>query len=189
MQILDFRPDMDHYRPWVAAKGVLFRVSDMGLPLSTPVADRWTPLKGRVRRLPGLKTGDFPNWLDPVFSSRARDALSDLLDPCGEWLPLQTPGKIEYFIYNFTNVVDVLDQSRSRVERFPDGTIWAVRRHVFVPEAVQACGPAFRVPEDVTISFFLTDAVEARIHEAGLQGSDNEEIWDSETGGVERDII
>lgn len=77
------------------------------------LAPFWTPqpVVGRVRAF-----NDYPciNLLIPAFSQRAVDVLSDYLIPNGELLPLvSTIG--DYYAYNITTVVDILDQENSTI--------------------------------------------------------------------------
>lgn len=180
MKVFDFGHDMDQFCPWTTDDGSLTAVRELG-PYGTPVAESWRPLAGHIRELPAHGIGDFPKWLDPVLSEHAREALADLLDPCGEWLLLETAGPTRYFVYNVTAVLDCLDRDRSRVTRFPSGVVMFATRLVFQPEKVVA--PAFKTPDRASPYFFVTDEVVDRVDECGLRGLAPREVWDSEVGG------
>ena len=180
MKVFEFLPDMDHYCPWTTDDGSLTTVRDLG-SYGAPVAGSWQPLAGHIRQVPGNGIGDFPKWLDPVFSQAAREALADLLDPCGEWLPLETAGPTRYFVYNVTVILDCLDADRSRVRRFPSGIVMFATRLVFQTEKIVA--PAFKTPDQASSYFFMTDEVVDRIDEHGLRGLAPRELWDGELGG------
>lgn len=179
MKVFEFRQDMDHFSPWATDQRVPEQLSDR-VPVGIPVGGDWVPLRGYVRMIPGLREGDFPYWVDPVFSERARDGLHDLLDPFGEWLPLETTGGASFFIFNVTTVIDCVDHEKSRFSRTSEGKGYAPRRVAFNGQRVDA--NCFRVPEGLTPSFYMLDIVVARISELRLTGPAPLEIWDSDLG-------
>lgn len=187
MKVFEFRQDMDLFCPWTTHDRSLERIAVSTAPGSA-VADSWVPPIGDVRRIARLGVGDFPYWLDPLFSARARDGLADLLDPHGEWLPVVTTSGGEYFVYNVLTVIDCLDRARSRLARTPSGYVYGARRLEFDPDAIGDCC-CFRVPEGITPSFYMTDPVVERIDALGLRGLAPIEIWDSETGAVHTGLI
>lgn len=180
MKVFEFIQDMDHFRPWTTEDGSLGRISD-SVAAGSPVAAEWTVPRGHVRKIGGLREGDFPYWVDPLFSTRARQGLEDLLDPYGEWLPVVTMGGGEFFVYNVTTVIDCLDQERSQLARTTSGRVYGARQLAFdAAEIGDRC--CFRVPEGVTLSFYMLGDVVERVEELGLQGLAPLEIWDSELG-------
>jgi hypothetical protein len=113
---------------------------------------------------------DFPSFGGvPVFSQRAIEALRDLLEPCGEILPLRCH-EGTYFAYNVTRLVDALDEAQSELERFSSGRIMWIERPVFFPDRL-AGEVIFKVPQSPNRTF-VTDPFVRRIWERGLVGFD-----------------
>lgn len=188
MKIYRFHWDLDRYAPWTRDDGVVNRIADQ-LPFGTPAAPSWEPPAGHIRDIAGHQRGDFPFWVDPVFSQRAREALAELCDPCGEWLPLQSPLPEVYFVFNVLSVVDCIDHTGSRFRRFPDGRVWAATRLAFHPGSLPPEIHCFRVPDMVSGDFYVTDTFVAAVGDAGLRGLAPVELWDSEAGALPIDLL
>lgn len=168
MRVLEFWQDMDRFSPWTTEDGTLERISD-SLALGSAAADHRVPLRGHIRDIDGHLRGDFPYWLDPLFSERAREGLADMLDPFGEWLPVVTANGGQYFIYNVTTIVDCIDHEGSELARFPGGRVYGANTLAFDAAAIgeQWC---FRVPEGITVSFFMQGEVLEQVDALGLRG-------------------
>ena len=179
MKVFEFVQDMDRFCPWEPDDGSLGRIRDR-MPVGAAVGDDWQPSRGSVRAICGLEKGDFPYWLDPLLSGRAREGLGDLLDPWGEWLPVETTNDGEFFIYNVTTVIDCVDHERSRLARTPDGLVYGARRLYFHRDKVDSL--CFRVPEGLTPSFYMLGDVVDQVAELQLRGLAPLEIWDSDIG-------
>jgi len=179
--------DMDGFCPWTTEDGSVARISD-SVAVGAPVAATWAPPRGHVRKISGLRRGDFPCWVDPLFSKRARESLEDLLNPHGEWLPVITTTAGEFFVYNVTTVINCVDHERSRLARTADGLIYGARRLEFHAAAIggRAC---FRVPEGITSSFYMLGDVVDRVEALNLRGLAPLEIWDSELGARHLGLI
>lgn len=138
------------------------------------IAHAWTPQKvrGRVRDF-----NDYPcvDLFVPAFSSRAVDRLRDLLEPNGELLPLNSnpPG---YMAYNVTNVQDVLDVKKSRID-WISGGIFTDVEHFVLKESVDIdCLSIFKFPQ-LHIKVFVNQVFVDRVRSAGLRGFQFTKVW------------
>ena len=143
-----------------------------------PMRSRWQPIDVLVvnDEVTGLtEVGDLSAvGTIPALSSRAADALRDLLEPNGELLPIRTPVG-EYFAYNITRVVAALDRPGTDAEWFDNDRIMADRRLAFHPQVVRDLA-FFRIPELRTRAF-MTDLVAQRVRQTGLTGFDLRPLW------------
>jgi hypothetical protein len=134
----------------------------------TRMASIWTPqpVLGRVQ-----PHNDYPcvNFTIPAFSRRAVDALRDFLEPNGELLPL-VASVGEYYAYNITTVVDILDHERSEIEWFNEGRVSAldIRRYECIPAKLTGLS-IFRLVE-MSSSTFVHQVFVDRVKQHGLQG-------------------
>jgi hypothetical protein len=140
----------------------------------TSLRQTWQPIKvvydtGDFGDLP---KGDFPLLAThiPVFTSRASEALADLLDQHGELLPLKCRGAILQ-AYNVTTVVDILDFKRSKIKRFPSsGRIMNIERQVFYTENLPASTPIFKIPQTPLMDVFVTKQFVDQVKRLKLTG-------------------
>ncbi len=145
----------------------------------TPLAPHWVPqpVAGRVRPF-----NDYPcvDLLIPAFSRRAVDALRDFLEPNGELLPLVSSVG-EYYAYNITTVVDILDQDKSEFEWYddeqPHGFPDEVVRYECIPEKMEGLS-IFRIVEHAATAF-VTQTFVDRVEQLGLQGFHFVKLWSS----------
>lgn len=149
----------------------------------TPRQATWQPVP--VTRLTTADDGtqraeaDLP-WLGShvlVLRARAAEALAPLLEPHGELLPLACPDA-NLWLYNATTVIDALDETRSKLIRFDDGTILAIEHYEFRPERLT---PVFKVPQLLRGPLFVTEELAEAITTAGLTGLDLTELWKGPT--------
>ena len=179
MNVYYLRTDANKYRGVIITQGDWRPFCDLfdGTPVSGPWTDvtiGWDP---DMRRKP---KGDFPSLLThiPVFTSKAADVLSDLLEGSGELLPIMVDGE-EYFLYNVTRVIDALDESRSEIIRFDDFEIMDIDVHCFFPEKIGDAA-VFKIPQMVTSDVFVTDVFVDRVKSARLKGFKFPLLWSSE---------
>ena len=142
----------------------------------TPIGMDWQP--PRIELLDDADSAnrppsDFPNLngMIPVFSGRAVEALRPLLEPSGELLRLEYDAG-EYYAFNITKVVDVLDEAASDVERFRDGRIMMIKRHAFVPDVEERLRGicVFKLPQRVRGFSYVTDAFVNAVKRHALRG-------------------
>lgn len=130
---------------------------------------------------------DIP-WLGehaPVLRERAVSALAPALTGSGEMLPLEC-ADVDLVVFNTTTVLDALDLDRSELVMFPStGRIMKVKSHVFRPERLQGVH-AFKVPELLRGSVFLTDEVVSAAQAAGLRGVGFRLLWEGSAVAPDR---
>jgi hypothetical protein len=149
-----------------------------GLPLKPSWKDvtiGWDP---DMRRKP---KGDCPSLFThiPVFTPRAVDALSDLLEGNGELLPI-TIDLEEYFLFNVTRVIDALDESGSEIVRFDDSSkILDIDVHCFCPEKIDKA-TIFKIPQIPTMDVFVTEVFVERVKSGRLKGFEFPLLWSRE---------
>ncbi|MFC7615670.1 hypothetical protein ACFQV2_21405 [Actinokineospora soli] len=102
----------------------------------------------------------------------AAAALAPLLEPWGELLPLDCPDA-ELHLFHALAVLDALDEDRSDIVKFDDGTVLAVDSYAFRPAAVTA--PVFKVPQLLRGPLFVDERFADAA--AGLAGTDFVEVW------------
>jgi hypothetical protein len=149
----------------------------------TPLAPIWSPqpVLGRVK-----PHNDYPcvNLIIPAFSRRAVDALRDFLEPNGELLPLVSSVG-DYYAYNITTVVDILDHERSEIKWFDEKHDIALRitRYECFPERLTGLS-IFRLVE-MCSSAFVHQVFVDRVRQHGLRGFDFTRLWPhpDSTGG------
>lgn len=148
-------------------------------------APDWRPIKMELvtedEQGRPLLQSDIP-WLGkhaPVLRKKAASALAPMLAGYGEMVPLACD-TADLVVFNTTRVlVDALDMDRSAFVRFPStGRIMKVKAHVFRPERVQGVH-AFKVPDLLRGSVFVTDEVVSAVQEAALQGVGFRLLWHS----------
>ena len=161
-------------------EGAYARVYD--LRASRVEADRWDALE--FIRDGSAGDGESDVLLlgtEPAFTARAVEALQDVLYLYGQILPLRSRDG-EFYLWNVTNVVDALDEERSRLTRFASsGRVMSVERWAFRPAALGA-GAAFKVPQFRRAYTFITEAFANRAGAAGLLGFAPEEAWRTDVG-------
>lgn len=145
----------------------------------TPLTPVWTPqpVEGRVRTF-----NDYPcvNLMIPAFSRRAVDSLRDLLEPNGELLPLaSTVG--EYYAYNVTTVVDILDHEKSEVDWMGNDSNSAhviasqITRYECAADKVAGLS-IFRIVEKPS-STYVSQVFVDRVDQHALQGFHFVKLW------------
>ncbi|WP_149497469.1 imm11 family protein [Roseiconus lacunae] len=140
------------------------------------LADVWEPQKviGDVAGFCDYPTVDNK----PAFSARAVAVLRDLLEPCGELLPLLTPIG-EYFAFNIQVVSDALDRERSNASLGDPGsskeTAFGIKHFIF-NESLLGDHAIFRVREYPPM-VVVSDQFKTRAEDAGLNGLHFAKIW------------
>ena len=149
-----------------------------------PLRCKWRPVSVKVLRddeqNKDLPVSDFPSFLShvPCFSRKAIEALTQLLLPNGEILPLVCD-EGEYFAYNVTTVLNCLDEEKSEAVRFDEGGILDIVKHEFeFSKVIHAV--IFKIPQIPLMDVFVTNEFVSKVKESGLQGFEFREVWNSE---------
>jgi hypothetical protein len=139
---------------------------------------------------PPLPFGDLSmvhGSFEPVFSHRAVNALSNLLEGNGELLPLNC-AEGEYYLFNTTRIVDALDEEKTEFKPYsevdPDMAYQDDDPHspvitspAFYPEVV-ADLTVFKIPLRYPFGGTLfTDKFVQRVQETELKGFAFELLW------------
>jgi hypothetical protein len=145
----------------------------------------WKPIQMRLVREDEqgrpLQPSDIP-WLGKHAPVLKENALASVLLRDGEMLPLDCD-EAELVVFNTTTVLDALDLDRSEVVKFPStGRIMKVKSHVFRPERIRDVH-AFKVPELLRGSVFVTDEVVNSAYETGLSGVGFHLVWEGSADG------
>ncbi len=160
------------------------------------IGDIWQPVEVRdYESTDDFPIGDFPYLhgfgIVPVFSDRAVEVLSDLLQGNGEILPL-TCSIGTYYAFNVTKVVDVLDEAHSEfkpLQELDPDIFWkaspdqmGVTRFEFFSEKVADLS-IFRIPFGSNYAEnypLVTDRFVQRVEAAGLKGFEFQLLWSPE---------
>ena len=123
------------------------------------------PKRGRKKALPS----DFP-FMAPlnVFSERAVKALGEILTNNGRLLPFENH-EVNFFLFLPSRVLDVLDESRSKIWRLDTGRIVTVNEFVFKSDALFDA-PIFEIPQLPGKQTFVTEKFVAKVRASDLQG-------------------
>ncbi len=178
MKVYMLDADSDRYKSLVMITGDLFEFARRfnGRPMERP----WTDVKiGLAPDANSFPKGDFPSLIPdvPIFSRKAVIVLGDLLEGNGEALPITCDSE-EYFLFNVTRVVDVLDESNSEIVRFEGSSrVLNIRDYAFFGERLFGL-VVFKIPQDSNV--FVTDIFVKRVKSEGLKGFWFPRVWSSE---------
>jgi hypothetical protein len=103
------------------------------------------------------------------FSDRAVEVLAPLVGNVIELLPLDVDGPQRFRFVNPLDFVDCLDEKRSKIERFFNGSIRSVRRYVFKPGSTD--GHHLFHCKQWDLHCFVSAEFKARVKESGLVGA------------------
>ncbi len=103
-----------------------------------------------------------------LLSARAREHLDEVLGATCEFLPVLADSE-RMFVMNVTTVINALDEERSSIRRFADGGVREVQRYSFRWALLEEAR-AFRLPQLLGPSFFLTQTVHDTVEREGLSG-------------------
>lgn len=112
----------------------------------------------------------------PVLSRRAHALLRSLLEPYGEFLPLEVEQHEPMLAYNVTNVVDCLDRGRTRGLWLSSDRLGIAEHYEFQPDVAAGAG-VFRVPELLLGTVFITSTLLAAVSATNITGLDCPEVW------------
>ena len=105
----------------------------------------------------------------PTFSERAVQALGDMLSRNGELAPIKMDEAMQYYGFNPTRVVNVVDEEKSNIAYFSDGGLMDIDHYVLRPD-VKELPPIFRIPQLVENTTYVSDEFIARVNECKLTG-------------------
>ena len=104
-----------------------------------------------------------------IFKRPAMEALSPVLGPHGEFLPLACEEAAELWVFNPTRVLEALDDSNSVVERLPTGEVMRIARYGFRKDVIEGLD-AFKIAGLKNSATFVSERVVDTWNAAGLRG-------------------
>ena len=105
----------------------------------------------------------------PTFSERAVQALGDMLSRNGEPAPIKMNEAMQYYGFNPTRIVDVVDEEKSTIAYFSSGRLMDIDHYVLRADAKEL-PPIFRIPQLVRNTTYVSDEFIARVNECKLTG-------------------
>lgn len=141
----------------------------------------WTPVpmtlltedEGRT-----FEESDMP-WLGGhalVLRERAVEVLGPMLLGEGELLPLACDDA-ELWVLNVLQVIDALDEDRSKIVRFSTGRIMAIEEHSFRREPLENV-TIFKIPQMLRGSTFVNEDFVRLVQSSELRGADFKLVWE-----------
>ena len=124
-----------------------------------------------------------PAYGTVLLSERAVSAFGSLLTDTGYLLDTHLAFATRYKLFICEREIDALDLERSDLRRFRDGNIWDVFRYELDADRLRD-QHVFRLKHRPS-RVFVSDRVVDLVREHGLTGFLFQEIWSSETGGVQ----
>lgn len=130
-----------------------------------------------------------------VCNERAREQAGEALEMAGELLPVSIEGESgEFYIFNCTNCINVLDREKSRWKVFgPMGQFRTLEQPAFYPQRFgEEC--LFKIAEDGGSVIYclertgdaLDGEFKAVVEECGLKGLEFRLVWTNEKRQPER---
>ena len=107
----------------------------------------------------------------PTFSERAVKALDQALLSAGELAPIEMNELMQYFAFNATTIIDILDEERSKIARFSSGRVMAVDRHELL-DSVASIPFIFKIPQTSPGITYVNAAFTELVRDHALTGFD-----------------
>ncbi len=137
----------------------------------------WSTEESKIIRAQreGQPRGDFV-WLvgaesAAVFNDKALQVLRLLMGDSVEILPLQCEDDSVHLV-NVIDMIDCLDQEKSTIKRYSNGSIMKIIRHVFKEELLQN-KHIFKLPQP-QVPIYVSDTFKKTVEEHELRGL----IWE-----------
>lgn len=132
--------------------------------------EHWHPIEvnfeSEARKIPG----DFPSigGLPPVFSHKAIAVLGQLINESVEILSLK-PFSLNLYAVNVTQVIDCLDESKSKIKRFSDGGIMRIEKYIFHDNCIGHAN-IFKIPQQLRGRIYVSHTFKMAVEENNLKG-------------------
>lgn len=163
---------------------ILYDAQNPGSSLVPLWSDSFT-VELREKRKP---IGDLMGLYPALFvSERARDALKDLLENNGEFLPVYCEKVPNIVAFHTTRLLDPLNKENCKFSYLGEGDSRRpvrVREYDFIGEKITSS--IFRIKEDSGI--FVTDEFVETVRQNELKGFGFRKLWNSEQGRVHSEI-
>jgi hypothetical protein len=149
----------------------------------TPWRDRWTPVRMELITTDAYggayQRADVP-WMSAMslfLRDEAIKTAGPILEQYGELLPVECDSA-DVVVFNAGQVLDVLDEDQSEIDRFADGRLMGIDTYVFRGDGIPERA-AFKIPQEPDGPIFYTDALVAELNALSLSGLDWRLVWDS----------
>lgn len=142
-----------------------------------PIKEKWFDIQTKIYLegdKPKKPASDFPSFGAgrPILSAKAVEALKDILLNNGEILPITLEGKKDsYYAFNTTTIIDALDEEKSIVTRFKNGSVMQINKYEFIPDKLKGL-TIFKIPQLVRNTVYVTDKFVTRVKKENLTGFD-----------------
>ncbi len=126
-----------------------------------------------------LKKSDSP-WLGShalIFKECVVESMRLFLENFGEFLPLEND-ECTLYLFNPFCMIDVLDQEKSKIQRFKDGRVMIILQYCFLKDKIQDTH-VFKIPNLRTSPTFVSDNFVKLWTEYNFRGIEFEKIWQS----------
>lgn len=121
-----------------------------------------------------------------VMTLRARDALADLLEPCGEIFELESPSRTRLFAFNALSCLDAIDHEAVEGRRLTSGRYSSVTKFAMRQDIV-ADADVFKIryfPSAIYVTTRRKDNFVERYNAARLRGLEFTEVWNDEGSAI-----
>jgi hypothetical protein len=190
MNIYQLQPSSDDNPKWVR----FYTKHGLALPMLSHEHEAFFDAHPRIEidrntdstpRGSQARFGDFSNVSHdtyPVFSDHARNIFAPHLEGLGRWVELISD-EATYWLFVVTNVVDALDESKSKILYFTDDRkkVMRVASYAFKPEVVQDQF-LFTLPYQPRRDRLVGDRFVDVVRKHRLTAFQFELLWSSETG-------
>jgi hypothetical protein len=159
-------------------------------PQGQPFHESWIPARysycspGDEDYNPNAIYGDFIGVGHEVgLTAAILQKVGSLFAPYGELLPLNINGDLnKVFWFHCINVLDALDESKSRLQRFPNGRIAMVDEYAFFAERIG--DNEIFYAQGTRQGPFFTEPFKQKIEAQKLTGLEFILLWSDEPAGI-----
>ena len=124
--------------------------------------------------------GDYPYFVLPAISQKAKEVLEKHLENLVEIFPLDVGKWGIYYFLNIMNVLDLLDTEKSIIRRLSSGKIIDIKKYTFDEKILSINSNLFQLQHASRSLIFVNEETKQLIESAGLEGFIFTQVWDSE---------
>ncbi|WP_296685729.1 imm11 family protein [Treponema sp. UBA3813] len=169
MNIYILRHDAENYR-WLEYKGNWFDFF-WNLQDSVPIKEFHEKIICKQIRDKKERTlGDFPCFVVPALSQNAKNTLGKYFENLVEIFPLECGKLGQYYFMNVINVLDCLDEEKSKLEFFDDGRIFKIINYEFKHTLTDFETRIFKIQKKERGEIYVNEETKNLIETAGLKG-------------------
>lgn len=122
--------------------------------------------------------GDLVNYKlsAKVLSEKAYKELADLCTGLCEFLPVNSPEGDRYYLLNITNLLNALDEEKSELEKYSDGSIFIIDEYSYYKDLIKDF-PVFKL-SNYPSPMLVTDEFVEKVKSSGLTGFEFKKVWE-----------